>query len=359
MPNFITPIHEFNPNHFPGGTEKGGQFAPSKTGFQSNSRAARRARRDEEAGDSEAQAKFNAVKATLRQDPEVAALADKIRKTAPTRAERRFAEFIANGEVENDRLLANGDSKTLHAPDGTYTPERSALHVQVLQDYIRDIPPASGQPVAIFMGGMTASGKTTTVERGLNKANKVYINADDLKAALPEYTGKNASYLHEESSDLADRAFLTAVLRRQSVILDSTMKSLGGVDYTEAEADGGFAAKIRKLKEAGYRVEVRFVDVPIEQSVERALHRYVNKELKDGKGRYVPLDHIRANANLGSHFTLKDRKKWKTKPRATFEKAKHKYDAYVIYDNSGSSPHILASEGVLTEGQRRTWPRQR
>lgn len=332
VPNSHGSLHEFNPCH----AKQDGKFCSTPGGAPTAKPQGRRARPD-------LTGKLAARSAEVRKDPEVAKLADQIRKTAPTRQERRFADLIAHAEIENARLLKNGDSKSQNTTkDGLYTPERLAMHRKVLEEIGANIPINQKQPVAIMMGGMTAAGKTTSVGKTLKLHDKVVINADEMKEHLPGYNGKNASFLHEESSDLADSAFRQAMKLKQHIVLDSTMKSLGGVDYNSAKGDGGLARKIEELRANGYRVEIRFVDVDVETSIKRSLSRFVEKELADGKGRYVPRDVIRSN---------KDRD-FGTKPKRTFHYAKDVVDAYLVMDNRTGKPKVLSRKGRLTEARR-------
>jgi len=337
VPNSYGSLREFNPCH----AKQDGKFCSTPGGAAAKAGKAKPGQRRERPDLTGLLAKRQAE---VRKDPEVAKLADHIRKTAPTRQERRFAELIAHAEISNTRLLKNGDSKSQNVDaNGAYTAARRVEHERIMAKLDeKNVPTGQEHPVAIFMGGMTAAGKTTSVGKTLKTDNKVVINADDMKVLLPGYTGKNASFLHEESSDLADAAFYKAIALRQHIVLDSTMKSLGGVDYNDAKADGGLAKKIELLKAAGYRVEIRFVDVDVATSVRRSLTRFVEKELTDGKGRYVPRDVIRSNKDVD----------FGTKPRRTFHYAKDVVDAYLIMDNRADKPKTLSRKGRLTEARR-------
>lgn len=325
MPTFTVPhsygtFQEFNRCHNPGGSAAGGQFC----------------------SDQGASGVLGVYRRTLRRDRAVAVMADEIRASAPTRLERRLAEMIAKAEIDSAEDLKYGDSKTQNLDaQGVYNDTRRALHRKLLKEVVAGKPTGLEQPVAVLMGGMTAAGKTTTVEKGLDKSDKVYINSDDFKEKLPEYNGHNAAFVHEESGDLADAAFFMAIERRQNLILDSTMKSLGGSTYEQAKGDGGLAAKIEKLKQAGYRVEIRFVDVDVETAVERSMRRFAGQELRKGGGRYVPANVIRSNRDP----------KFGTKPRKTFEQVKDQVDAYIIYDGRGNraKKRVLGRKGQLTK----------
>lgn len=69
------------------------------------------------------------------------------------------------------------------------------------------------------MGGGPASGKSTMMD-AVPAHDAAVVNADDVKARLPEYVGKvGASFTHEESSYIAKRAVAEAFRRRINVTL--------------------------------------------------------------------------------------------------------------------------------------------
>ncbi len=288
-------------------------------------------------------------------DPATAERAKVIQRDAPTTLERDNAIWIADAEERSVRVMQQGDtwSKNTH-PDGTPTAERAKLHGKILDEWSQandDKPVGLDQPTIVFMGGLPGAGKTTAA-KDLELSDKVVINADAFKTGhdeatgkrwskLPEYQGgHSATLVHEESSYLANEALDLARRKRQHIVFDATMGSLGkGATYEEASSNGGLAGKIKQFKDAGYRVEARFVDVDPEVSVERALTRYLSREKASGTGRYVPRSYIRS---------LKD-PVHRSKNRQTFEAVKHTLDAYRIVENSGKSPITLGEFGTLTK----------
>lgn len=291
----------------------------------------------------------------LWRDSTVADHALTIQRDAPTKLERDNAVWIADAEVRASRELSGGDTFQRHThEDGTFTADRAKLHDQILTEWSRendDKPSGVDTPTVVFMGGLPGAGKSTAT-RELSLDDKVVVNADAFKTGhdeatgrrwskMPEYTGGHAAgSVHEESAYLADRALGIARLKRQHVVFDATMGSLGnGVSYEEAASDGGIARKIKDFKDAGYRVEVRFVDVSVDTSVDRSLTRYLTAEKSRGNGRYVPASYVRG---------LRD-PEFGSRNRKTFERVKHVADAYLIVDNNGKTPKVIGSRGTLTK----------
>lgn len=323
----LVPLHEFNPCHDPGD----GKFTFRNQGDCEGGEGPRVERGREES------------------------LAHVIRQQADTPEEHQYAKEIAQAELANRKLLAQWGpegtrSKYFDKKTGAYTPERQKLHDKIVQKVLthevtkdgwkpREQPLESQQhPVAILFVGMSASGKTTAAGK-LNYKDKLAINTDDVKSLFPEWTGSNASVLHDESQDVADRITEIGRANRYNLVLDSTMRSLGGVDYEGGRAGITPTSRIQALKRSGYRVEARFTDVDVETSVRRALTRYVKQKQATGKGRYVPIGYIKANYDA----------RYGTRPRRSFEQVKHLFDAYVIADNRGTKPRIVGKKGKLTE----------
>ena len=144
-----------------------------------------------------------------------------------------------------------------------------------------------------MLGGGPASGKSSVLDSGLVDAPKrtdaVFINADDIKEALPEnermrFRGNNADFFrasefaHEESSILAKRIQKRAIENGQDVVLDGTGDS----------AVGKLANKVEQARQAGYKVNGLYVTIPTEEAVIRS-----NKRALGETARYVPVNVVR------------------------------------------------------------------
>jgi predicted ABC-type ATPase len=186
------------------------------------------------------------------------------------------------------------DTETAHRaknPDGSlghYSPERIALHSQIVRALFQGAGTHREDAKAIFLAGGPASGKSTLVKGGdvHLPADAVDINPDTIKAMLPEYKAlidagdKSASAkVHEESSHLSKLAMNLALLRKHHVIVDS-------VGNSEA---GKFAGKIRATLDAGYETSVTYATVPTDVALARAETRAKKT------GRHVPAGYLRAS----------------------------------------------------------------
>jgi hypothetical protein len=100
-------------------------------------------------------------------------------------------------------------TKSLHTDsNGNYTEERKALHRKILKKFRENVVCIeSKKPLAIIMGGSPASGKSTFLRRYrpfLLDDEIMKVDADELRAELPEYKGYNASATHIETTDLVE-----------------------------------------------------------------------------------------------------------------------------------------------------------
>jgi predicted ABC-type ATPase len=203
--------------------------------------------------------------------------------------------------------------------NGLYTPDRQKAHAAILEktfspDKVAAAKAKPGeQPVVHLLGGSGGSGKGwfTKPDGTVKTGNAIYLNSDDIKAALPDYAGWNAPLLHQESSELHKLTEKLAQAGRLNVIIDGTMGDLNGVKK-----------RVEQYKQAGYRVEGHFMRVTPETSAKRALQRFV----RGGEtGRYVPPEMLLKHAASNN-----------------FEQARKKMDAWEMYDNEGDKPKFVA-----------------
>lgn len=150
--------------------------------------------------------------------------------------------------------------------DGTLTPEREALHQQIIDHILAGVTKPEGKPVATFFGGGPASGKSSLK----GPANAAKIDPDEIKGMLPEYQAMikagdpmAAAYSHEESSALSKKVMAAARSKGVNFILDGT----GDSAYSK------MAGKVNAARAAGYEVHGKYVTVDIPTAITRAEER--------------------------------------------------------------------------------------
>jgi len=170
-------------------------------------------------------------------------------------------------------------------------------------------------PVAILTGGPPGAGKSSGLRAHAPLAlapGTLRIDADALRAELPEYRGWNADLTQAETGVLVDR-LLGGIGRpcRSDLLYDGTMSR---VDR--------YRRLIPELRAMGYRVFLLHVSVPESLSRRRVLERY------RAMGRYV------SRAAIGRYFT--------TGP-STFEVLSDWADGYLQID--GLTGRVLRQGG--------------
>ena len=181
--------------------------------------------------------------------------------------------------IENTNAMLT-QTKFLHTDkNGKYTPSRRKLHEKIIAHFHEDKPCVNKRPaIAILTGGAPASGKTTFIKKFVDlDPEKVYhIDADEVRAMLPEYKGWNASQTHLETADIVNRLIDDiGEPCDHDMIYDGTMNK--ATKYEKI---------VDKLHKLGYKVFVVYISIPEQVSKERVISRYKNA------GRYVPMQVI-------------------------------------------------------------------
>ena len=232
--------------------------------------------------------------------------------------------FIKQNYKESDGIT---QTKDFYKTSKGYTPERQKLHNKIIQDIVNSAnSPKNGEkPVAVLMGGGSASGKGTirsalVIPKYQTAGISLGISdCDDIKSQLPEYEHfknqdiESAAYrVHEESMDIAMDALDELIKNNKNLMFDGTMKSVGK-----------YSKIIDKLHKAGYHIQIVGTDVPVDVAIQRSEQR------AQQTGRKVPEGIIR-----GSHGGF----------ASTYPELLSKVDSYSLYDNSGKSPVLIQDE---------------
>jgi predicted ABC-type ATPase len=205
---------------------------------------------------------------------------------------------------------------------GKYYPERQKLHQKIIQSFKGDlICIQNDEPIAILMGGSPASGKSTFLRKYapyLLKEEILKVDADEIRAKLPEYKGWNATSTHQETKDIVDTLLSNRTIGipcKYDIIYDGTMNSTKS-----------YYPLIALLKELGYKIFIVYIDKVDEAVVKkRALERYKKS------GRFVPM------AVIDDFFT---------RGKSALNELKDKADGYMIVDGSGGDYNVIERGGM-------------
>jgi predicted ABC-type ATPase len=227
---------------------------------------------------------------------------------------------IAAGVTTNSLVKDGGHMQE----NGQYTPERQAIHRQIVNDLInadviRKYTPKDGEnPTLTILGGRGGSGKSWFTKPGgiIDTDKSFVIDSDVVKSKLPEYEGWNAALLHEESSHIVSMIDKRASKAGMNVTLDGTLKSAAILDRVNEYHD-------QAPEGMKYDMVGRYMYASPQVAAERAFNRFA----KGGKfnGRFVPPEVVLGN----------------TKNEQNFDKLSQSFKEWSIYNNDGDSPKLL------------------
>jgi predicted kinase len=219
-----------------------------------------------------------------------------------------------------------------------YAPEREEWHQQFADDAIAGKVPAVGRrPIAVILGGGTASGKSTLARRiGAENPNDVHVDADSIKPQIPEHADLReqegeqptqtfqrnpnlaSSREHEESSDIAKLILAKAAANGLDIVYDATSSgnSLAGI--------------VNSLHMKGYDVRGVFADVPEDIAMVRAEKRAADPSDPAGFGRHIPISAMHStHTGAAANFML-----YKDSPM---------FDSMKLYNTIGDAPKLVYS----------------
>jgi predicted ABC-type ATPase len=215
-------------------------------------------------------------------------------------------------------IATQPNTKVQNSHDGKYFPERKKLHDQIIAHFFEKKKCVRrDNPIAILTGGPPGSGKTTFLKNYAPwiLSDQIYhIDADEVRAMIPEYKGWNGDSTHLETKDIVDE-LINRIGKpcRYDLIYDGTMNK-----------SHRYIPIIQNLRKLGYKIYVIYITVPKEMSIERAMKRYQKS------GRYVPIEAINEVFDNGLN---------------AFEEVSALSDGYVLVDNSGKEPVIIDRGG--------------
>lgn len=150
-----------------------------------------------------------------------------------------------------------------------YSPVRADLHERIMRDIL-----AQGKygNKMVMTGGYSGSGKSSSLSMFDEAWETKYmnINSDNIKSMLAKHDGFSelgfrAGQYHAEANDILKILMRRAVQSGKNVLYDGTM--------TKLTRQGDF---LKLFQDAGYKVTGLFADLPIENSIMRAISRAIS-----------------------------------------------------------------------------------
>lgn len=275
---------------------------------------------------------------------------ESIPSRAPAEGPPRRGDHVQEWH-QNKPEWAPNDTREINFDGDRPKAERLELLDDIVDERFRGARPASEgqQPVAIFTMGGAASGKTTSLHGKYAVPDEGFVVADpdEIKQRLPEYreavfdgyTGA-AAMVHEESSWANKAVVHRAYTERYNLVVD-------GVGDNPAK----MIAKIEQAKQAGYRVEVHYIDFDADAAIPIAIERAKKT------GRMVPEEVMRQQyAALPKSFSEVAKRADKAAlydRRAEGAPVKISYEGGVetIHDQDFATSFKTRSEGDAAKGK--------
>ena len=231
---------------------------------------------------------------------------------------KKHPEFEIKMRYDLDRALKEPETITKYrksgeGADAVYTPEREALHQKIIKkllspENIKNAMPKDGeQPTFQILGGRGGSGKSTFNKKKSDAGvyhsdNVIVVDPDALKEELAnesgdKWEGWKAKAYHEESSDVSKMLMKAAMALGCNVVMDITMSS------ADKQID-----ELKQAKKMGYKTGAYYMHVPKQESLNRAIKRYIQNQeddkIEDFSGRFVPPDVLLKMTNNEANFDL-------------------------------------------------------
>ena len=243
---------------------------------------------------------------------------------------KKHPEFEMKFRYDLDRAETEPETVTKYRKSGEgvnaiYTPERQKIHETIIKRLINEklkaaTPKDGEQPTFQILGGRGGSGKSTFNKKKsdagvYNEDNVIVVDPDALKEELANESGEGwegwkAKAYHEESSDLSKMLMKAAMAQGLNIVMDITMSN----------ADKQIE-ELKLAKDLGYKTGAYYMHVPKQESLKRAIKRYIEspteKGVEDFTGRFVPPDVL---LNM-------------TGNEDNFDKVKDYADDWSFYDN--------------------------
>jgi len=243
-------------------------------------------------------------------------------KIYDSEGERRIDSEAVEVLTEYAESLPSTKELNINPKTGDYYPARKRLHKEIMESFKKDlICIQNDEPIAIMMGGSPASGKSTFLRKYapyLLQEEILRVDADEIRAKLPEYKGWNATATHLETKDivstlLSDRTI--GIPCKYDLIYDGTMNSTKS-----------YYPLVALLKKLGYKIFIVYMD-KVDESVvkKRALERYQKS------GRFVPMGVIDDFFGKG---------------KEAMNELKNQVDGYMVIDGSNTDYKIIEKGGM-------------
>ena len=215
------------------------------------------------------------------------------------------------------------------------------------------------KPRAVIVAGPPGAGKGRLAANAMSDAGEdgaVLVNVDDYRVRHPNYldlclrNDRTAAHrVQHDAAAWADELRDAAIAERRNLVIDGTLKSPDKAEQL-----------CRKLKSAGYQVEVRAMAVDRQTSDAGVYLRYERDKVQSGWGRWVP-EKPREEADEGLPRSVEALEKSGTVDRfRVYKRGQHHADQVCVHDSAISRDNDASvADAIRAERQRQRTPEEK
>lgn len=218
--------------------------------------------------------------------------------------------YLKTESLENRGINTENLHSTVTNGSRAWTPEREALHNEIINQFITDWDNVPLNREAVLSGGLAGGGKTTTLTNHTHYDLRDYafLSPDDVKEAMsangmfPDIHGLTPMEVsalgYEESCHITNLLFQDCLDNGRNLIFDTTMGN-----------ELALKAKLNPMREHGYKVDAVFVDIQISTSLRRSQERHrhgLTDYITTGKGyggRLLPRHAVKRQVPSNPNFS--------------------------------------------------------
>jgi predicted ABC-type ATPase/2'-5' RNA ligase len=211
-------------------------------------------------------------------------------------------QFAGGESGEGFDAKSDKTTKETYKKESGWVPSRAEFHEKIINSDLTGKVPISDPPVATILGGGTASGKSSLFREMSKNPNVVHIDSDNVIKQLPEWEKLRMV----DPQNAAPRLYDEAKVVSKDLLGRSVARNLDLI-YNGVGSKPTTLAMVKNLNGEGYKVNVAYVDIPVDTAIERMFSRAANPKDED-YGRLVPLELVRSsNQGAAENFMrLKD-----------------------------------------------------
>lgn len=147
------------------------------------------------------------------------------------------------------------EEEEIEVTEGEASPDEESIEAP-------EIKAPEMEPTVTLVGGLSSSGKSSWIRE--NAGDVTIIEPEELKADIDGYEGWNSAMFATQAAEKVREIVQKSVQNKQSLLIENNF------------SNPDTAIKIAEsFKAQGYRVDYVYIDIPMEDAMERAIERFM------------------------------------------------------------------------------------